>query len=109
MAIRLLGMDMETRSFGSEMVNRDTPRSRFSDDEAAVEGVASGAADSFDGNEQDMVVSWLFANRNWQDSAVPTMLDELMQYTIHGHLAWVCFPRPGFRIVDTVDLREMVN
>lgn len=88
------------------MVSRNAPRDRNSDDEVeAVEGVASGAADPFDGNEQEMVVSWLFANRNWQDSAVPQMLDELMQYTIAGHLAWVCFPRFGFRVEDTLDLR----
>ena len=63
----------------------------------AVEAVASGAA-RFDGNKSKDIVSWLFANPDWKDSDVPAMLDQLMEYTSAGHLAWVCFPRQGYRL-----------
>lgn len=65
----------------------------------AVEGgVASGAADNFDGNHTNDVLSWLFANVNWVDEAVPAMLDQLMEHTKWGHLAWVVFPKAGYRL-----------
>lgn len=60
-----------------------------------VGGVASGAAPS-DGNDSD-IVSWLFANDQWTEEAVPDMLEVLMEQTMKGHLAWVCFPAQGFR------------
>ena len=88
-------------------MDRETPRDQFSDDEAdtPIGGGASGAAPSFDGNDQIRIVSWLFPNKGWVNSKVPLMLDELMQYTCLGHLAWVVFVPHGFRIEETLDLR----
>ena len=63
----------------------------------AVEGVAIGAA-PFDGNQSNRVVSWMFSNPDWIDDQVPAMLDQLMEYTKWGHLAWVCFPKEGYRL-----------
>lgn len=65
---------------------------------AVDEDAASGAAGRFDGNHTNDVLSWLFANVNWVDEAVPQMLDELMEHTKFGHLAWVVFPKPGYRL-----------
>lgn len=73
-----------------------TARARDPRFRVAVEG-ASGAA-AFDGNHTNDVVSWLFANDKWEDGAVPEMLDQLMEYTIHGHLAWVVFVPHGYVI-----------
>jgi hypothetical protein len=65
---------------------------------AAVERGAIGAAAAFDGNHTDDVVSWLFYNDHWEASEVPAMLDQLMEHTVYGHLAWVVFAPFGFRI-----------
>lgn len=62
----------------------------------AVEDRASGAA-LFDGNDQN-TVSWLFANDNWEDDRVPHLIDQLMEFTIVGNLAWVVFPKYGWRM-----------
>ena len=63
----------------------------------AVEGDASGAA-AFDGNHSHSTVSWLFSNAQWSEANAPEMFDQLMEYTKRGHLAWVCFPKEGFRL-----------
>ena len=65
---------------------------------AAVERGAIGAAVAFDGNYSDDIVSWLFYNDYWNEADVPDMLDQLMEHTSRGHLAWVCFPPYGYRI-----------
>jgi hypothetical protein len=64
-----------------------------------VEGTgASGAAPSFDGNHSGDIISWMFQNENWNDDRWPSLMDELMWFTVQGHLAWVVFTRGGFRI-----------
>lgn len=63
-----------------------------------VEGGASGAADTFDGNQTNDIVSWLFANSQWTEESVAQALAQLMEHTAMGHLAWVVFPREGFRL-----------
>ena len=68
-----------------------SPRSRV-----PVNGEASGAA-PVDGNHTNDTTSWLFANESWDDADVPMMLYQLMEFTVDGHLAWVVFPREGFR------------
>ena len=76
---------------------RGTRDPRFED---AVEGDdASGAASPFDGNLTSDIVSWLFANETWTDSGFhDSTLPKLMYHTAMGHLAWVVFPRAGFRL-----------
>lgn len=62
----------------------------------AVEDVASGAA-LFDGNDSN-VVSWLFANEQFKPDNMDSMFEQLMFFTMNGHLAWVVFPPEGFRV-----------
>lgn len=69
---------------------------RTGDQSVAVEGRAVGVA-SFDGNASRMCVSWMFANQEWNESDLPEMYDQLMMHTAQGHLAWVVFPRYGYR------------
>lgn len=61
--------------------------------------VASGAADSFDGNHTNDVWSWMFANSDWRDDKWPGLMIQLMEHTANGHLSWVVFPRQGFRVL----------
>ena len=63
-----------------------------------VEGGASGAAAAFDGNHSRSILSWIIPGENWNDRSVADALDELMEWTVAGHLAWVIFPPYGFRI-----------
>jgi len=74
------------------------PPARDSREALAVESSAIGAAAAFDGNYTNDLVSWLFPNEKWTAEAVPQMLEELMLYTMHGHLAWCVFAPGGFRI-----------
>lgn len=69
----------------------------------AVEGGASGAAATFDGNFTGDLESWLFANSSWTDQAFPSLLDQLSWYTAHGHLAWCLFPPFGFRFETALE------
>ncbi len=64
----------------------------------AIGGSAIGAAVPFDGNYTDDIVSWMFWNEDWLEENVPDMLSQLMVFTEMGHLAWVVFPYPGFRL-----------
>lgn len=63
----------------------------------AVEGRASGDA-PFDGNYTDSVLSWFFTNELWHTDGVPIMIQQLMDITEAGHLAWVVFPPEGYRL-----------
>jgi len=64
----------------------------------AVERGASGAAALFDGNNTADIVSWMFWNDEWEVDKVPDLVDQLMEYTVFGHMAWVVFPPYGFRL-----------
>lgn len=58
---------------------------------------ASGAA-AFDGNHTNDLQAWLLANQDWDPELVPVMLDQLMDWTLGGHLAWVAFLPEGYRL-----------
>lgn len=68
-----------------------------------VEGRAVGVA-SFDGNHSAHCVSWMFAASSWNEKDVPQMLDQLMVYTLADHLAWVVFPKAGYRWIGEAAL-----
>lgn len=62
---------------------------RFSVDAVEVEGGRS----PFDGNHTSDIVSWLipFKGTRWE-GLNEGQLEQLMDWTIAGHLAWVVFP-----------------
>lgn len=69
--------------------NANGARDRFAVD--AVEGPRG--RDTFDGNHTSDVVSWLipFPGQQWMPLSAGQM-EQLMDWTEAGHLAWVVFP-----------------
>ena len=53
--------------------------------------------ETFDGNHSLRVVSWLipYPGTGWMGISEDT-LEQLMNWTIQGHLAWVVFPVDNF-------------
>ena len=74
------------------------PRARDGAGASPIERSASGAAAAFDGNHTADPQAWLLANEDWDPELVPQMLDQLMDWVLLGHLAWVAFPPAGFRL-----------
>lgn len=67
-------------------------------EEARVPVVRASGAAAFDGNHTNDLQAWLLHNKDWDPELIPLMLDQLMDWTASGHLAWVAFLPQGYRL-----------